>query len=591
MNEVTRAVGRAGRWLALGRAGRALVVIASVAGAALTLLLLSQRVFAFPIDWPVVATGVGAAVVVACAAWAWRTRPRAIDVARAVDARAGLRETLSTAMFVRAGTDAWSRATQEEAERVARGLVVRREFPVRAPRLWWGPLAAGVAFALVWALVPTWDVLGAGARTAAKESDRVEAQTVAAEVAADREKLDSMLAGVEGAEQGGAPMDEPVAGPASAEQIRRAAVKRLTDVTDRLADVRSGEKGIKLDAMREAMRDLRRPGPGPLDDAAKALQRGDFAGAKSSLDQLQEQAAQGNMTEEQQRRLKEQAKDLAGQLARLAQQKEAVERALEEKGMDKGLASDLEGLKKALEKNDALTDEQKKQLEDMAEGVAGANQQCENLAQAMSKMAEGGAGAMGEAGEQLSQMEMLQQQMDGADAARQEALAQLDKMSQGMGGSMDLLSKYDRSGRGKKQGEWSDKQGSGRAGEGEQMGGGRGQGSGAEGNLEESAHKTEKSKASSPNREGPIIGTMLVNGQQVRGESRAAFGEAVTAAGASAAEAIEANRVPKEFEGAVKRYFGRLEAKTKATAMPAPASPAPPPPPAPEGAKPAGSGS
>lgn len=577
MDEVTRAIERAGRWLALGRAASAFVLLVAISVGALTVALIAQRVFAFPAPWGLVWMGALGLSAVIAAGWSWAQRPSALGVARAVDERAGLRETLSTAVCVRGQGDAWSVAAQEDAARLARGLVVRREFPIRAPRLWWAPLAAACAFTIVWWAMPRFDVLGAGARLSAAKTDLVEAQRVASEVAEDKAKLDSMLAGVEGATAGEAEPTEPAQGLASAEDIRRAAVKRLTDVKDRLADIRAGEKGVKLDSLREMMRDLRRPGPGPLDDAVKALQQGDFAGAKTALDALSEQAAAGGLREDQQKRLKEQALDIAAQLARLAEQRKDLERALEEKGLDKGLASNLEGLDKALQNADGLTEEQKQSLRDMAGGAAGANQQAKELSKALSRIGESGAGAMGEAGEQLSAMEMLQEQMDGADAAQREALAQLDKLGQGMGQgqAMDLLRKYDRTGMGKKQGEWSAKQGEG-SGAGEQQGGGRGQGSGAEGNLEESAHKTEKSKAKSPNQGGPIIGTMLVHGEQVRGESRAALTEAVAAAGVAATEAIETNRVPREYEAAIKRYFGRLEAKTKAAPVSAPTPPGAP---------------
>ncbi|MBZ0171930.1 MAG: hypothetical protein K8E66_06085, partial [Phycisphaerales bacterium] len=62
---------------------------------------------------------------------------------------------------------------------------------------------------------------------------------------------------------------------------------------------------------------------------------------------------------------------------------------------------------------------------------------------------------------------------------------------------------------------------------------------------------------------GPIIGSTLVYGAQVKGEAVAQFGEAVGASSAVAAEACESMQVPREYHGPVMHYFGRLEALAK----------------------------
>jgi len=71
-----------------------------------------------------------------------------------------------------------------------------------------------------------------------------------------------------------------------------------------------------------------------------------------------------------------------------------------------------------------------------------------------------------------------------------------------------------------------------------------------------------------------------VYGEQVKGESTAEFADAVEAGAQNAAEAIENKQVPREYQEAVKRYFGTLGEKVKADRPPAattpPASPATP---------------
>lgn len=77
--------------------------------------------------------------------------------------------------------------------------------------------------------------------------------------------------------------------------------------------------------------------------------------------------------------------------------------------------------------------------------------------------------------------------------------------------------------------------------------------------MAEADFDLEKKRSPSPTQEGPIIGRRMVEGEQIRGESRAEFVEVVRNAGSTASEAIEDNLIPREHQAAVKRYFGRLE--------------------------------
>jgi hypothetical protein len=55
----------------------------------------------------------------------------------------------------------------------------------------------------------------------------------------------------------------------------------------------------------------------------------------------------------------------------------------------------------------------------------------------------------------------------------------------------------------------------------------------------------------------------MVQGSQIKGESTAAFSEAVQSATTEASEAIETKRIPREYESAVQSYFGRLDKAAK----------------------------
>ena len=55
--------------------------------------------------------------------------------------------------------------------------------------------------------------------------------------------------------------------------------------------------------MKKMMRQLRQPGPGPLNDLAQAMQRGDFAGAKEALDKLAQQLGNNELNDQQRAQL------------------------------------------------------------------------------------------------------------------------------------------------------------------------------------------------------------------------------------------------------------------------------------------------
>jgi hypothetical protein len=107
-----------------------------------------------------------------------------------------------------------------------------------------------------------------------------------------------------------------------------------------------------------------------------------------------------------------------------------------------------------------------------------------------------------------------------------------------------------------------------KAGETNKKGGGRGgpgQSGGSRAGAEEEAPVSiEKTKANTKQGQGPIIGSRLVQGDQVRGEAVAEFQEAVESASKASTEAIEGMTVPRELQDSVKHYFGRLEARVKA---------------------------
>lgn len=168
---------------------------------------------------------------------------------------------------------------------------------------------------------------------------------------------------------------------------------------------------------------------------------------------------------------------------------------------------------------------------------------------------------------ELSEAEMMQNDMQQLDAALSEAKKQLGEMAgEIMGGDNpgEGEGKGAQAGEGKKNGSWREGQANSKANHGAGKSGNRGRGDGSPSPEEEAVdYKIDKVKAKTQNTGGPIIGSRLVYGDKVKGESVAEFAEVAQNSEQQASEAIENNQVPRELQNAVKTYFGRLNAKVK----------------------------
>lgn len=588
MVEIRRAIRKASWRLLADHFLRTLCVLVFAALVGVLLGRVAQRLFGVEMPWNQVLMIAPGVCVGLSLLWVVLRRRRELAVARELDERAGLKESLSTALCVErsAATDPWANVVVETATAKAKSVNVGQAIPVKLPKAWPWPAAAAVALVVGWYLIPPWDILGLFAKKEAEAKRQQEIIIAKAEVSAAEKKLEELLkkANVEVKEDKGGEAGDQKADEKNAEEIRRAAVKKMTDVADKLKEMKDGEKGQKLDALRQQMAQLKQPGPGPMDEFAKQLAKGDFGKAEQALAELSKQMQDGSSSPEAKAQAQAQMENMAKQMQKLAQEKQGLAQQLAKAGMDPKKAAEVakkmnaEEMKKAIEEMKNLTPEQKKQMQEAAKSMCEAGKQCEGMgksmqqaAQAMSKegMGEGGKEAMQGMSEQLSQMEQLQAEMQSVEQAMSECKGQLAKMCEGMGqcegGDNSFLA-------------WRDSPGQWKAGEAEKFGagsGGPGKGLGAGPEENAADYKLDKVKANVQTRKGQIIGSRLVQGEQIRGESVAEFADAVESGSKEATEAIEENQVPREFQNAVKHYFGRLEAQAKdKAATPAPATPA-----------------
>lgn len=505
--------------------------------------------------------------VASAALWALVTRPRGVEVARAVDEAAGLRESLSTAWIYESQTDPWSAAVRTDADRRATGVDVRAALPLTLTKLWKAPPIAAAAVAIIWFVLPAAspDIFG----WLEKEEQQAQAQQEMEEAQVAIKVAEEIAQKV--AEKTGQPLDQfkPEQNPElqTPQAMRMAALDKLTQAEKALREeVEKGDNAMKLEAMRRELSRMKQPGPGPAENLARELAKGDFKAAQKELDKLAQQIDSGELDEATQQQLAEQLKNMQAQLEQIAKDQNSLQQALQQAGMDKDQAQQLaqqmaqnpqqmqQMMQQAMQNMQNLTPAQQQQLMQQAQQMAQACQACQGMGDKMGQMAQaamqqGQQGAAGQAASgMLSQMEMMQMEQMAAQAM----LAQTQQQMQQMGGGMRSLQ--------------------GGRGTGPMAGVGSDHATGDPTDAVDVDRLAQRTPTHLG--QGPIVAERLVYGELVRGESVAQFSSAVQAASTGVAEAIEDNVVPIEWQESLQTYFGRLQKRAEVVQGTAPAKPA-----------------
>jgi hypothetical protein len=541
-----------------------------------TLTLLVERAFVLGI--PINAT-IWAAGLLALGFALVATRLARVDTLRAavaVDAALALKERISTALVLVRDPDPFARAAVADAEQRAGQVHVPAHLPYRAPGLWPWSIAAVAAAALVGFFMPELNLLAASDEPGREQARR----DALAERSAIQEDLEARLGRIRematanpdlaALAQDLQPLEMPDEPTVTPEDVRREATQRIDKVMDKLVEQRDA---AGRDALDETKRLLSRLSPQSGQDMAaqlgQALSAGDFQGARQALEKLQQELAaaqaQGDAAAQQQlQQMQAQLERLADQLAKLDDstylQKELENKAglsAEEakKLLEQMAQMDPKQREKELQRQLADKGLSQQQIEQMVKKFEQKQQACQNCrglsqglaqaAHALSQSSQAGSGSAGAAGaaaslcdvgSQLSGFEMSQQLLDELEAQ----LGDLQNMRQSVcsGGYCS------RSGQ--------------RPGSIGGQGPGCGYGIGSTVPKERTAHALTPTKARSRMHGGTIIGQMLVDGQQVRGEATAEVREAVSSAQRDAADAIERHEVPRQYHGVVREYFHRL---------------------------------
>lgn len=621
MNDINKVLTAAAWRLGVASFLRGTVFALAAALCGLIALRLSQQLFVFGVDWRLAGAVAAGASVLAGFVYAVIVRPGRIAVARRVDEGADLRESLSTALCVAGrGDDPWAKATIESATRQARGVRVSQAVPIQPPKFWPVPLALAMALTVLY-FMPQVDVLGWRKKQVVKEADIVRVSEAKQESDKAKQKVEEMVKDL-GLEKD--PAEVPAAEKPEArdpDAIRKSAIKDLTKLNERLEQLRTGEKSMTLKAVQDRLKMLR-PAGQETSELSKALTSGDFSQAGKELEKLKEQIAAGSMSDAQRAATAKELENIAKQLQELAQNKQELEQALQKAGMDPRLAADAKALQQQLKeqaKKEGQSPEQQQQNQQMqqtAQAMSQMQSAMDGLSQSAQQMAsacqnpgdkQGGSPQQGQQGQQsgqkegqqqagqqqgdqqqqgqqggaqqaqraaqqgqqqLSELEQISQEMQTAAAAQQEAQQQMSQLgSQCNGGGGD--GQGEGQGNGGQSQAWSDA-----FSQGQGQGKGWGQGKNFAGMREKGSadFEMQKRKSIGAMGAGPIIGSRLVEGESIKGESVAEFSAAVATAEQGATEAMENNTIPREFHEAVKNYFGNL----KQNARPAPGKDAKP---------------
>jgi len=537
--------------------------------------------------WATAGTGLLAAGVLT-----WIRRPTPLRAAVALDAAAGLKERLSTALVVAGSRDPYARAAVEDADRWAGRLHVAAHIRYETPRLLPWSAATMVAAVLLAAFMPRLDLFAGERSESPVDRKAVEAERVRLESDLQRqmEKLRTLAEQKPELKQSlpdPEPLVAPNAPPPTPEDLRREAVKRIDDVSEKL---RRELERSEMSGLSEFKKMLARVDPQGTsrqsDELSEALGQGDFAAAAKALQDLQkqlEEAAKNADSPEAQRKLQEmeqQLKQLAEQLAKMSETL-SVQKDLENKaGLTpeeaKKLLEELakknpQQLQEELQKRlgeKGLSDQQIKQIAQKIQQQQQAQKACQNLAQALNKASEGckacnkpGSGGQGqsqaqaglsEAASQLSELEMAESMMSEMKAQ----LSDLERLR-------DSVCQGDKPGNGPN--ENSNQIGN----QGPQYGLGRGERIG----KETVAHQLDPTKAKTRYESGAVTGQMLIDGPQLPGRASAEALAAAEAGVREASDAIERNAVPRQYDRVLREYFERLAGLVREGRGAAPESP------------------
>ena len=533
--------------LLLKHAGRVL----TAAGIIVVLTVLTDRLLALGIidsvNSRVILSLGGLVMAVVLLLWLLG-QPRRMQVSLLLDERLRLHERFSTTLALAASEDAFAGAARNEARETTRHVSPQRHFPIRPSKCWIYAISAWLIAGALVLFMPQKDLLGFLRKDRQQQERKQQLQQAKVDV---KEATSSVALAVK---QLGEPeladaltQLEQTPKDAKPQDIKRQAIRKLGDLSDKIKKMQSSPQLDSVDLMQKMFKQLRGSPDVFSQKLGLALAKGNFAQASDLLNQMQKQLAEGKLSQQQQEDLSAQLQDLAKRLQELAQKNDELEKELERLGLDRDLAKLSEKRLLQTLQMQGLAAEKIEELLRKAAASRAASSRCAALGMAMAACGGGAGGLSGDelaaVMEQLDELEALQQDFMLTQASLAEIGRAIACLGEGMWDGVGLQGPFMEG--------LSDSYGPGT--------GGPGIGYGPRSTAENGETATKKTRVKNEPGQGPVIASWYFQESQVKGEAKRDFSEVVQAARDGAAEAISENQIPRKYEDAIKKYFGQLE--------------------------------
>jgi hypothetical protein len=519
------------------------------AGILAVLGILCEKLLALNIIYPLTAEmlGIFAGFALLAVLFLWYLkRPSRMQTCLLLDERLKFHERFSTTLAISNKSDSFADAARREVIEKVNNLNLRGHFPIRPSRRW---IYAGSFWLLAFisaVFLPQKDLLGflhnrnqQQQQTAAIQQAKADVNDVIKAIAlAVRELADPNLA------EAAAKLDQ-ILDNAKPDDIKRQAIRQLSDMSEQLRNMQSSAAMDSLNMMQRMFQQLRGSPDTLMQQIQLALAQGNFSQASQMLNQLQNDLDQNKLSDQQKKDMAEQFQNLAKKLSELAQKNEAFEKELEKLGLDKELSKlDSKQLRQSLQQQ-GLPADKIEQLLNKVSASQMARNRMSALASAMAGAGTGGLGAdeLSQAMEQLDELDTLQQQIKLTEASLAEISRCIACLGEGMGEGIGY------------QGPFSEGD-TNRSGPGT---GGPGIGMGPRDSDTAGDISGKTTRVDNESKEGPVIASWYFKESQIKGQSVRDYSQVIQAGRDSAAEAITENEIPRKYEETIKKYFGQLE--------------------------------
>jgi len=532
--------------LLLKHAGRVLTAV----GIIVMLAVLTDRLLALGITDSVNSRAIlyfsGAAIAMIFLLWLLK-QPSRMQVSLLLDERLRLHERFSTTLALADSEDLFADAARREARHKAEQVNLQGHFPIRPSQCWIYAVNTWlIALALI-LFMPQKDLLGLLKRDRQQQQAAEQLQKTKVDIkeAADPVKMTIKQLGEPELADALSKLEQTPKD-AKPQDIKRQAIRNLGDLSDKIQQMQSGMKLDSINALQKMFKQLRGSSDVFSQKLRLALAKGQFSQASNLLSELQKELAKGNLSPEQQKALTKQMQDLAKRLQELAQKNEQFEKELEKLGLNKELAKLSEQQLRQKLQQQGLAPENIEELLRKASAFRSAASMCAGLGSAIAACGAGSGQLSGDglasAAEQLDEFDALNQQLMLTQASLDEISRAIACLGEGMGEGLGGMAPFMEG--------LSNRYGPGT--------GGPGKGYGPRGTAADDT-STQRTRLKNKPGQGPVIASWYFQESQIKGEAKRDFTEVVQAARDGAAEAISDNEIPRKYEEAIKKYFGRLE--------------------------------